>query len=63
LIDSIGLKGFRVGGAVVSELHANYVVNTGGATASDVLGVIDEVRDRVKREYGIELQLEVKIIN
>ena len=63
LIDSLGLKGFRVGGAVVSELHANYVVNTGGATASDVLGVIDEVRGRVRRECGVELELEVKIID
>ncbi len=63
LIDRLGLKGFRVGGAVVSELHANYIVNTGGATASDVLGVIDEVRDRVRRECGVELELEVKIID
>jgi len=63
LIDSLGLKGFRVGGAAVSELHANYVVNTGGATASDVLGVMDEVRDRVRRECGVELELEVKIVD
>ena len=63
LIDSLGLKGLRVGGAVVSELHANYIVNTGGATASDVLKVIEQVRGRVRRECGVELELEVRVID
>jgi UDP-N-acetylmuramate dehydrogenase len=63
LIDELGLKGFRVGGAQVSTLHANYVVNAGNATASDVMAVIDEVRNRVMAEYGVELELEVKVVS
>jgi UDP-N-acetylmuramate dehydrogenase len=62
LIDSLGLKGFRVGGAEVSHKHANYVVNVGGASASDVLSVIDVVRGRVQQEYGVELALEVQVV-
>jgi UDP-N-acetylmuramate dehydrogenase len=62
LIDALGLKGFRVGGAQVSTLHANYIVNTGSATAGDVMAVIEEVRKRVMVEYGIELELEVQIL-
>ncbi len=62
LIDALGLKAYRVGGAQVSPKHANYIVNTGNATASDVLGVIVHVRERVLAEYGIELQLEVKLV-
>jgi UDP-N-acetylmuramate dehydrogenase len=62
LIDSLGLKGFRVGGAQVSHKHANYVVNVGGATASDVRSVIDVVRGRVQRGYGVELALELQVV-
>lgn len=63
LIDACGLKGFRIGGAQVSPMHANYIVNTGGATAADVRGVIEHVRELVRRECDIELGLEVKIID
>jgi UDP-N-acetylmuramate dehydrogenase len=62
LIDECGLKGFTVGGAQVSSLHANYIVNTGNATASDVLKVIDHVRKTVAKKMGVELELEVKVI-
>ena len=62
LIDALDLKGFRVGGAQVSPLHANYIVNTGDATASDVMAVIDAVREKVLREYSVELELEVEIV-
>lgn len=62
LIDAAGLKGFTVGGAQVSPQHANYIVNLGGATAADVLAVIEAVRERVLEEFGIELELEVKVI-
>jgi UDP-N-acetylmuramate dehydrogenase len=62
LIDALGLKGQRVGGAQVASKHANYIVNTGDATASDVLALIEQVRGKVFAEYGVELQLEVKVI-
>jgi UDP-N-acetylmuramate dehydrogenase len=62
LIEEAGLKGFRIGGAHVSILHANYIVNTGNATASDVLKVIDHVRKTVSKKLGVELELEVKIV-
>lgn len=62
LIDAAGLKGFRIGGAAVSEKHANYIVNVGRATAADVLNVIDHVRKQVEREFGVELELEVQVV-
>ena len=62
LIDKAGLKGLKIGGAMVSEKHAGFVVNTGGATAEDVLGLIEEVRRRVCEVYGITLAPEVRII-
>jgi len=62
LIDAAGMKGFRVGGAEVSRVHANYIVNTGGATAVDVLGVIAAVRKRVMDEFGVELELEARVL-
>ncbi|CAN5807648.1 UDP-N-acetylmuramate dehydrogenase [soil metagenome] len=62
LIEAAGLKGFRHGAAEVSPMHANYFVNTGGATAADVRGLIDRVRQKVEREFGALLEPEVKII-
>jgi UDP-N-acetylmuramate dehydrogenase len=62
LIDAAGLKGLRIGGAEVSRLHANYIVNVGGATASDVWRVMDAVRDRVAHRFGITMELEVQVI-
>ena len=62
LIDECGLKGARVGGAQVSTKHAGFVVNAGGATCADVLGLIDQVRRTVLRETGVELELEVKTL-
>lgn len=62
LIDAAGLKGLTTGRAQVSPMHANYIVNLGGATAMDVRRVIDAVRERVLKEFGVELELEVKII-
>lgn len=62
LIDACRLKGFRVGGAEVSPMHANYIVNTGDATARDVRKVIDHVWETVNKRFGVELELEVKII-
>lgn len=62
LIDELGLKGTRVGGAVVSLEHGNFIVNVGGATARDVLELIALLKRRAREERGIELQTEVEII-
>jgi UDP-N-acetylmuramate dehydrogenase len=62
LIEAAGLKGFRVGAAEVSPMHANYFVNTGSATAADVRGLIEQVQRRVEGEFGALLEPEVKII-
>ncbi|HEU5262208.1 MAG TPA: UDP-N-acetylmuramate dehydrogenase [Gemmatimonadales bacterium] len=62
LIDEVGLKGFSIGGAQVSTMHANYIVNTGTATASDVLKLIDHVRKAVAKKTGVEFELEVRVV-
>jgi UDP-N-acetylmuramate dehydrogenase len=62
LIDECGLKGYTVGGAQVSTLHANYIINKGTATASDVLKVIEHLRKTVAKKTGVTLELECKII-
>ncbi len=62
LIEACGLKGRRVGAAECSPAHANWLVNTGGATASDLLALIDMVRTEVHKVHGITLELEVKVI-
>ena len=61
LIDQTGLKGFRVGGAAVSEKHAGFVVNLGGATAADVQELLKQVSDKVFARTGIRLEPEVRI--
>ncbi len=62
LIEGAGLKGARVGGAMVSEKHAGFIVNAGGATAQDVLGLIELVQKRVLEHAGVWLQTEVKLV-
>ncbi|NLM84705.1 MAG: UDP-N-acetylenolpyruvoylglucosamine reductase, partial [Clostridiales bacterium] len=62
LIDEAGLKGFRVGGAAVSEKHAGFIVNLGGATFDDVLAVMEHVKNTVLERCGVELEPEVRII-
>lgn len=62
LIEDCGLKGFRVGDAQVSEKHAGFIVNLGGATASDVRRLIEYIQERVLREFGVELETEVKCV-
>ena len=62
LIDEAGLKGYRVGGAEVSTLHAGFVINVGDATSQDILDVIEHVKDVVYEKYQVELETEVKII-
>ena len=60
LIDQCGLKGLTVGGAQVSEKHAGFVINRGGATCADVLALTDQIRDIVREKKGITLELEIK---
>ncbi len=62
LIDQCGLKGLAVGGAQVSEKHAGFVVNRGGATCADVLALVDQVKEEVLRQTGVELEMEVKVL-
>src|SRR5574340_469692 len=62
LIQQCGLKGRRIGGAQVSEKHANFIVNTGGATAADIENLINEVQTVVRQQTGIDLHPEVKVI-
>lgn len=62
LIDECGLKGFTLGGAQVSTMHANYFINKGNATASDMLKLIEHVRKTVAKKTGVTLALECKVI-
>ena len=62
LIDQAGLKGARIGGAEVSMKHANFIVNTGNATASDVLRLIEHVQEEVKRKSGYTLETEITVV-
>ena len=62
LIMDAGLQGFQVGGAAVSKKHAGFVVNVGGATATDVHAVIEHVQDEVERQFGVRLQPEVRFL-
>ncbi len=62
LIEQSGLKGCRVGGAEVSPKHAGFIVNVGGATAHDVLTLIRHIRDTVKRDSGVTLEPEIRIL-
>jgi len=62
LIETAELKGYRIGGAMVSEKHANFIINTGTATAADVEALISHIRATVEDRHGIQLELEVHIV-
>lgn len=62
LIDECGLKGHKIGGAVVSDLHAGFIVNSGNATAKDVLTLVKYVQDKVYEKTGKEIELEIEIL-
>jgi UDP-N-acetylmuramate dehydrogenase len=62
LIETAGLKGTAVGGARVSEKHANFIINTGTATAADIETLITQIQERVERVHGIRLETEVRIV-
>lgn len=62
LIDELGLKGLRVGGAMVSQEHGNFIVNTGNASSKDILALAEMIRERVRAERGVGLEFEIEII-
>ena len=62
LLDEAGLKGLRIGKARISDKHANFFMNEGGAQAEDVAGLIHTARQRVKERFGIELELEIELL-
>jgi len=62
LIEQAGLSGERIGGAQITPLHANFIANVGGASADDVLALIELARERVHKRHGIELETEVRIL-
>jgi len=62
LVQDCGLRGYRIGGAEVSALHCGFIVNTGNATAADVISLIEYIRDAVFKKFGVVLETEVKII-
>ncbi|EST52805.1 UDP-N-acetylenolpyruvoylglucosamine reductase [Brevibacillus panacihumi W25] len=62
LIEAAGLKGYRYGGAQVSEIHANFIVNRGGATAADVLTLIKHIQDTIRDKNGIDMHPEVLVV-
>ena len=61
-IEAAGLRGCRVGGAQVSEVHANFLVNRGGATAADFLSLAARIKEKVREDSGVELEEEVRIV-
>jgi UDP-N-acetylmuramate dehydrogenase len=63
LIEKVGLKGKQIGGAQVSEQHANYIINTGNATAEDVIMLISLIKQQIRDKYGVQLIEEVQFIN
>ncbi len=62
MIEECGLKGYSAGGAQVSEVHANFIVNKHAATAEDVAAVMRHIHKTVRERYGVELQPEVKFL-
>ncbi|MCB9798249.1 UDP-N-acetylmuramate dehydrogenase [Candidatus Nomurabacteria bacterium] len=62
LVEQVGLKGYTVGQAQISQRHGNFIVNLGGAKAADVLSIIETIQDRVYNEYGIEMEEEIQIV-
>ena len=62
LIDECGLKGFSIGGAKISEIHAGFVVNTGDATAKDVIELTQYVKEKVFEKFGKKIELEIEVL-
>jgi UDP-N-acetylenolpyruvoylglucosamine reductase len=62
LIDELGLKGTTIGGAMISDIHGNFIVNQGGATAKDILALMELIQRTALEQRGIDLRSEVKVI-
>ena len=62
LIESVGLKGFNIGGAFISDKHANFIINKNNATKKDIVDLINLIQDKVEKNYNIKLELEQEII-
>ena len=62
LIDDLGLKGYNINDAYISEKHANFIINKGNASSKDIIGLIDYIKDKVREKYDIDLELEQEII-
>lgn len=62
MVEELGLKGFAVGGARISPMHANFIENFSGATACDVLALVDLIRERVRAAFGVDLELEMRVV-
>jgi UDP-N-acetylenolpyruvoylglucosamine reductase len=62
LVEELGLKNYSIGKARVSEIHGNFIVNDGGATAAEVLALIQNIQERAWKERGIRLETEVQIV-
>ena len=62
LIDEAGLKGYKIGGAQVSEKHAGFIVNVDNATAKDVIELTDYIKEKIKEKFGKKINLEIQII-
>ena len=62
MLEACGLKGFRIGGAMISPMHANFIENAGGATSADAIALIAEARSRARDEYGVVLEHEVQFL-
>ena len=62
LIDECGLKGYSIGGAQVSNLHAGFLINKGNSTANDVLKLVEYVKQKVYEKFGIKIELEMEIV-
>ena len=62
LIEAAGLKGTRIGGAQISPVHANFIVNDEGASASDVHDLIQLVQEEIQKKFGVALELEIELV-
>ena len=62
LIEDAGLKGFSIGGAMVSTKHAGFIINTGNAIAEDVLKLVEHIKKTIKEKFNKEIELEIKVL-